>query len=139
MNLLDIIRTWWPIAAFVTPFILAGGFAWLKNQFPTKLDLEKLRTEGEKELEKLRITSAREIAELSVLARTTADAQIADRGKIDMLMADVARRPSKVDLSKDIGKLAERVGRLESSIASVSDQLRTNNGYLHTLIDKHIS
>ena len=128
MSWAELIRTIWPVMASITPFVLAGGFAWLKSQFPTKADLEKLRGDVQKDVEEMR-------------AHTMAisDLQIVTKGRVDAIEADIERAPSKLDLSKDIGKVAERVGHLESGVDALTRQLETHNDYLRILIDKHIA
>lgn len=127
MSWAEIIRTLWPIMATITPFVLAAGFAWLKSQFPTKADLEKLRGDVKKDVEEMR-------------AHTMAisDRQIASEQRVKSIETDLERAPSKIDLSKDIGKVAERVGHLESGLESMNRQMVTANAYLQTLIEKHL-
>ena len=139
MSLAELIRTYWPIATFLTPFLLAGGFAWLRMQFPTKADLERLRHDRVEAVAEMRGEVAKEIAGISILARTTADRQLVADERIAGILVDLARAPSKIELSKDIGKVAERVGRLEASVERVVRQNETTNDYLHTLIEKHLS
>ena len=67
------------------------------------------------------------------------DLQIVTKGRVDAIEADIERAPSKLDLSKDIGKVAERVGHLESGVDALTRQLETHNDYLRILIDKHIA
>ncbi len=136
MSLLEIIRTLWPIAAFTTPFILAGGFAWLKTQFPTKTDLENLRKDREVAVQGMRSEIAKEIALISVLARTTADRQIANEEKIAAIAEEARKRPTKDDLSKDIGKVAERLGRVEEGVSGLRRELGTHSSYLHSLLER---
>ena len=127
MSWAELIRTIWPIMATITPFVLAGGFAWLKSQFPTKVDLEKLRSQTKVDVEEMRLHTI-----------AISDREIALKARVDSLKEDLDRAPSKLDLSKDIGKVAERVGHLESGIAALTNQLSTHNQYLHTLLEKHI-
>jgi len=47
--------------------------------------------------------------------------------------------PTPSGLSKDIGKVAERVKGVEAQIDSLADQLGTTNNYLHALIEKGLS
>lgn len=127
MSWAELIRTIWPIMASITPFVLAGGFAWLKLQFPTKADLEKLRGEVAKDVEEMRIHTI-----------SISDREIALKARVDSMEKDADRAPSKLDLSKDIGKVAERVGGLEAAIEALAGQLSTHNQYLHTLLEKHL-
>lgn len=127
MSWAELIRTIWPIMATITPFILAGGFAWLKLQFPTKADLEKLRGDVKKDVEEMRLHTV-----------SISDREIMLKARVDSITQELDRAPSKLDLSKDIGKVAERVGSLESGIEALTGQLSTHNQYLHTLLEKHI-
>ena len=127
MSWAELVRTIWPIAATITPFVLAAGFAWLKLQFPTKADLEKLRGSVQKDVEEMRMHTM-----------SISDRQIASDARVDAVEKDLERAPSKLDLSKDIGKVAERVGHLESGVGALTRQLTTSNQYLHTLLEKHI-
>ncbi len=138
MSWMEFVRTVWPIAATITPFILAGGFAWLKSQFPTKADLEKLRADSEADLEKLRGDLARDAAEMRLHTMAISDRQIAAEHRLNAVESSLGAAPSKLDLSKDIGKVAERVGRVESGIEALNRQIGTHNDYLHTIIEKHL-
>lgn len=64
MSWLEIVRTIWPIAATITPFVLAGGFAWLKTQFPTKVDLETLKRDVAAEVAEIKRDAAKDVAEM---------------------------------------------------------------------------
>lgn len=136
MSWADFVRHYWPIAAFFTPFVMAGGFAWLKLQFPTRADLEKLRTDRETEVAEIWAEVEKEISVVSALARTTADKQIEQGERLRALASESDKEPSKHSLSKDIGKLAERVGAMEAGLKGLSGQLGTNNTYLQMLIEK---
>jgi len=135
---MEVVRTVWPIGATVTPFVLAAGFAWLKNQFPTKADLENLRTEREEKVAAINAGTAKEIAAIAADQRLMSERQGVTETKLNTILVDLDREPSKVGLSKDIGKVAERVGRIEAGLDGLRGQLATHNDYLHTLINKHI-
>jgi predicted nucleic acid-binding Zn-ribbon protein len=138
MSWLEILRSIWPVMAGITPLVLAGGFAWLRLQFPTKLDLEKLKSEREKALVDVVAKFAVEISDLRGQTTTNSDRQIASEQRLNAIEADLHRAPSRVELSKDIGKVAERVGHLEAGLEALSKQIETTNSYLHTLIEKQI-
>ena len=145
MSWAEFVRTYWPIASFLTPFMLAGGFAWLKTQFPAKTEVEKNREDIRTCREQFRvevgqIDQARksDIAELARLAQTMDARQVGMEHQLKALTKEFDTAPSKLELSKDIGKVAERVGSLESSVNSLVRQLETHNQYLHTLLEKHI-
>ena len=138
MNLFDIIQFLWPIAAFITPFVLAGGFAWLQTKFPSKADLEKLQADREQDSAQIRADAAKDIAELTLRAQRASEQGAAFKQRIKALELDGDRSPTKIQLSKDIGKVAERVGHVESGIEHIRSQLDTQNSYLHTLIERHL-
>ena len=136
MSFVELLRTLWPIAATLTPILMAGGFAWLRLQFPTKSDLEKLRTQREEAVARVRADCAKEIAEVAYLARQTADRTIKAEEEIRHLSANASLPPSKAELSKDIGKVAERLSAVENSIRGVERHMETHNNYLHMLVDR---
>lgn len=138
MNWLEVLRSIWPVMAGITPLVLAGGFAWLRLQFPTKADLEKLKAEREKAVAEAREKLEIELAEISGRTTANSDRQIASEQRLNAIEADLLRSPSKIELSKDIGKVAERVGHLEAGVDALSKQIGTTNSYLHTLIEKQI-
>lgn len=107
MSWADFVRHYWPIAAFFTPFVMAGGFAWLKLQFPTRADLEKLRTDRETEVAEIWAEVEKEISEATALARAASDKHIEHAERLRALENESGRRPSKLELSKDIGKLGD--------------------------------
>lgn len=138
MTWLEILRSIWPVMAGITPVVLACGFAWLKLQFPTKTELEKLKGEREKAVAEVVSSLSGSISALRVQATANSDRQIASEQRLNAIEGDLLRAPSKVELSRDIGKVAERVGRLEAGMTAVGKQLETTNSYLHTMIEKQI-
>lgn len=138
MSWLELVRTVWPVMAAITPLVLAGGFAWLRLQFPAKADLEKLKTDREKAVAEVRGEMERKVTELRALSTANAERQIASEQRLNSVETDLMRAPSKVELSKDIGKVAERVGHLEAGLSALLKQVETTNTYLHTLIEKQI-
>lgn len=121
MSWLQILQTVWPIASAITPVIMLGGFAWLQTKFPSQADLKEHKVD----------LLALNDRVSSVMTRMTTS-----EGRIENIIRDLEREPTRADLSSSIADLRERMGRVESSVDSVRDQLETQNEYLHTLIEQ---
>lgn len=121
MSWLQILQTVWPIASAITPVIMLGGFAWLQTKFPSQADLKEHKVD----------LLALNDRVSSVMTRMTTS-----EGRIENIIRDLEREPTRADLSSSIADLRERMGRVESSVDSVRDQLETQNEYLHTLIQQ---
>lgn len=121
MSWLQILQTVWPIASAITPVIMLGGFAWLQTKFPSQADLKE---------HKVDLLALNERVS-SVMTRMTTS-----ESRIENILRDLEREPTRADLSSSIADLRERMGRVESSVDSVRDQLETQNEYLHTLIQQ---
>lgn len=121
MSWLQILQTVWPIASAITPVIMLGGFAWLQTKFPSQADLKEHKVD----------LLALNDRVSSVMTRMTTS-----EGRIENILRDLEREPTRADLSSSIADLRERMGRVESSVDSVRDQLETQNEYLHTLIQQ---
>lgn len=121
MSWLEILQTLWPIASTLTPVIMLGGFAWLQTKFPSQADLKEHKVD----------LLALNDRVSSVMTRMTTS-----EGRIENIIRDLEREPTRADLSSSIADLRERMGRVESSVDSVRDQLETQNEYLHTLIQQ---
>lgn len=121
MSWLQILQTVWPIASAITPVIMLGGFAWLQTKFPSQADLKE---------HKVDLLALNERVS-SVMTRMTTS-----EGRIENILRDLERAPTRSDLSSSIADVRERMGRVESSVDSVRDQLETQNEYLHTLIQQ---
>ena len=114
---LDILSTLWPIAATITPVLIMGGFFWLKTQFATKADFDR-HAENTTDLR----------AEL-----------IRIDGRLTALQNDMESSPTRADMSKQMARFGERLGRLEASTEGLGRQLATTNQYLHTIVEKGLS
>lgn len=121
MSWLQILQTVWPIASAITPVIMLGGFAWLQTKFPSQADLKEHKVD----------LLALNDRVSSVMTRMTTS-----ESRIENIIRDLEREPTRADLSSSIADLRERMGRVESSVDSVRDQLETQNEYLHTLIQQ---
>lgn len=121
MSWLQIFQTLWPVASAVTPVIMLGGFAWLQTKFPSQADLKEHKGD---------LAALNERVSAVMTRMTTSE------GRIENIIRDLERQPTRADLSSSVADLRERMGRVESSIESVRDQLETQNEYLHTLIQQ---
>lgn len=121
MSWLPLLQTIWPIASTITPVIMLGGFAWLQTKFPSQADLKEHKVD----------LLALNDRVSSVMTRMTTS-----ESRIENILRDLERQPTRADLSSSVADLRERMGRVESSIESVRDTLETQNEYLHTLIQQ---
>ncbi len=121
MSWLPILQPAWPIASTITPVIMLGGFAWLQTKFPSQADLKEHKVD----------LLALNDRVSSVMTRMTTS-----ESRIENILRDLERQPTRADLSSSVADLRERMGRVESSIESVRDTLETQNEYLHTLIQQ---
>jgi hypothetical protein len=69
------------------------------------------------------------------LGHRLADAE----ARLDLIEKSRDDEPSRLALSKDIGKVAERVGRVEATVEGFSATMKRVDDYLHTLIEKGLS
>lgn len=122
---LKFIQTFWPIAVTLLSVVSLAVLLWLKTQFPTKADLKS--------------------AEEAILARVEKhDARLEEGSKkiasLDTRLAvvedDCESAPSKNDLNQGLAVVAGRVSGLEASVRGVETQVKTQNGYLQTLIEQ---
>jgi GTP1/Obg family GTP-binding protein len=118
---LQILQTVWPIASAITPVIMLGGFAWLQTKFPSQADLKEHKVD---------------LLALNDRVSTVMTRMTTSESRIENILRDLEREPTRADLSSSIADLRERMGRVESSVDSVRDQLETQNEYLHTLIQQ---
>ena len=116
-GVLDLIIQLWPIASTLTPVILLAGFYWLKDKFPTKEQFDGL------------VTKVDEIE----------TSQVEMRGNVQTLMDDRDAQPTRIELMKAMGVLAERVSAMEGGVEGIGHQLETTNDYLKILIDRGLS
>jgi chromosome segregation ATPase len=125
MSWLEYIRTFWPIAVFILPFVCGAGFLWLKTQFPTSADLKGVETRiGAKiDAHDLRLgEGSRKLAELDK--------------RIALVEDDCESSPSKQDLNQNYAVLAGRISGVESSLRALEKALSTLNNYVHVLFQK---
>lgn len=123
--LLELIRTFWPIAVVLTPIILGAGILWLRSQFSTKADIQNMEARivariGEHE-DRLN-EGSKKLASLDK--------------RVALVEDDCESSPSRQDLSQAIAVLAGRMSGVESSLKGQERALSTQNDYLHTLIEK---
>lgn len=110
MDVLELVRTVWPILSGITPFILMGGFYWLRTQFVTRDDHRELdlKVDGHHD-------------------------------RIGRLETEGASEPSRADLNRMQSDLAGRIGGVEVSVKALGHQMTTMNQYLHTVIEKGLA
>lgn len=114
MRWIEILQVAWQVAVVLTPVVLGCIFLWLKTQFQSKAD------------------AAAEALRVSRLERD--HSAMAERiGSLERLSDDP---PTRSSLSKDVGKVAERVRGLETGLSAVQKALGTANNYLQTLIEQ---
>lgn len=130
MNWLEIIRTFWPIVATLTPFILIGFILWLKSQFVLKAELET---------QKQRIDKAATLTQWQQHEERLDEGsrKLADLDKrVSLVEQDCESSPSKSDLNHGYATLAGRMSGVESSLRGLEKQLSTQNDYVHALLQK---
>lgn len=117
----------WPVAATLTPIILAAGFLWLKTQFAGAKDVETIKT-------------AQAALHLDV---TRLD------GEIRSLSDSMESAPTRVELMGQIAQTIERMSRMEAAQEglqrqigqqnhAIEQQLKTLSNYVHTLVEQGI-
>ena len=115
----------WPIAATITPFVLAGGFLWLRSQFA-----------GSKAFDK----TCEDVAAIKT------DITLIET-RLDQLGKDIDSSPTRQDMMTKIGMLSERLGKMEANGESMQRQMLTQtqalerqlatlSQYVHTLVER---
>lgn len=118
----------WLIAAIVTPLFVVIGVLWLRRAFVTGAELKVL--ELSIEAESARISAVDE--EVCRIDRRLLSVE----GRCGAIEERAGEPPSRTDLSKDIGKVAERVRGVEVTVDAVKRMVETSNQYLHTIIEQ---
>lgn len=127
-EVLDYIRTLWPIAVVLIPIVLTAGLLWLKTQFSTKADLAA--------------TEARIVAVVEEHKTRLDDGsrRMADFDKrIALVEDDCEASPSRSELMQQNTVLSGRMSGVETSLRGQERELSTLNTYLHTLIEKGLA
>ncbi|MEA3017341.1 MAG: hypothetical protein QOI38_2063 [Sphingomonadales bacterium] len=112
MAWLEIIRTLWPIVAFIAALVVAVMPLWLRTIFPTKADLALIE------------------ARLAEGSRKLADLD----KRVAIVEQDCDSNPSKSDLNQGMSVLAGRMSGVESAVRGVEKQVGTTLDLLHTVI-----
>jgi len=107
---LEWVRALWPVVSSITPFILLGGFYWLKTQFVSQQDFDELD-------EKIDLHHER----------------------IGRLETEGQSDPSRADLNRMQSELSQRLSGVEASVKALGHQMATMNSYLHTVIEKGLT
>ncbi len=121
MSWWQVFQSVWQIASTVTPFLVLGGFAWLQTKFPSRADLK----EHEGKLGAL-------TTDVGALVTRMATSE----SRIDNIVRDLEREPTRAGLANSIADLRDRLGRVEASVQAVQHQLETQNDYLHALVQQ---
>lgn len=125
MYWLDIISTFWPIAAFLASLVVTMMPLWLRTMFPTKADLKSV--------------------EDSVLAKIDAHEKRLQDGstklanldkRVALVEEECEGQPSRHDLNQAMAVLAGRMSGVESSVNGLGKQLATQHDYVRTLLEK---
>lgn len=132
----------WQLAVFITPIVTGFAILWLRSQFVTKTDFtaEKNRVDARNGSDKVERD-----ARYEALSSRSSDHE----SRLRVVEADVARPPSRHALNNAISVMqgglnavdrsVTDLGRqMESQTADLRRQMETLNGYLHTVIEKHI-
>jgi hypothetical protein len=122
---ISVLQILWPIAVTVLPFVVGGGFLWLKTQFPTKGELDAVRAEISRRIEE----------HAKRFERGSTKFAEHDR-RLALVEDDCESSPSKGDLNQGMTVLAGRMSGVESAMKGVERQLNTQHDYLRTIIDK---
>lgn len=125
---LEWIRALWPVFVALLPIIAIGGFAWLKTQFQLRSEAAADRSEA--------------AAGRAAIAKRvdTIEGRLADYDRrVSLVENDCKAEPSKYDLNQAITVIAGRLSAVESSLRGLEQVTRTQNDYLHTLIDKGLA
>lgn len=115
----------WPIAATITPILIAVGLLWLRTKFA---DIKTVTSIGQDIHD---INARLDIIDLRL-------------GKHDH---DLDEEPTRLQVLQKIGEVSERLSRVEANgtslqreigqqIKGLSDQLKTQGQYIHTIIER---
>ena len=115
----------WPIAATITPVLIAVGLLWLRTKFA---DIKTVASIGQDIHD---INARLDVIDLRL-------------GKHDQ---DLDEEPTRLQVLQKISEVSERLARVESNGASfqremaqqhkaISDQLKTQGDYIHTIIER---
>lgn len=128
MSVLEYIRTLWPIAVVLLPFVCATGFIWLKTQFPTRVDLDGVEKRLGAKIDDHDDRLDRGSKAMAELDKRTA------------LVEDECKAvPSRQNLQTELSSIAQRTRGVEVEVAGMGRELGTLNSYLHTLIERGIN
>lgn len=101
------LRDLWQGLTAVVPVLFFLGFAWLKTQFASNAEVAKL-----------------------TIAMARVEHQIVS------MKNDIEAPPTRSEVMAQISRVMERLSAVEEGNKAVIRQLKTQNDYLHTLIEK---
>lgn len=119
----------WKICVVITPVLMGACVLWLKSQFQTKgeASAERNRVDARFDTEKLRLET--EIKRI--------DARGADHEtRLQLQERNAQEPPSRHELAAKVERVLTTQAGLERAVGGMSDQLKTTNDYLHTLIER---
>ena len=151
----------WQVSVFLTPLILGAVVLWLNSKFVTKVDavVERNRIDAKfaasdqaarSEADRVNGAIAAAQAERDRRWELVRD-QLADhQGRLTAAEKDIAKPPSRHTLNNAISVMqggllavektvAGLAHQVESQSADLRRQMETLNGYLHTVIEKHLA
>ena len=119
------ISSLWPLAITITPFILGGGFLWLKTQFASATDIKVCHAD----IAAIKLSIARVESDIEVLGK--ADDSEPTRMKLMTQLSEVGHRLSRIEANAEAERRqsAQQYHALERALA-------TNAQYLHTVIEQ---
>lgn len=151
----------WQVSVILTPLLVGCAVLWLRSQFVTKTDAvtEKNRVDAAFSAARAEATTERNRVDTNLnAAKAERDArwdQVRDTmsdhaGRLKAVETDTAKPPSRHQLNNTIATLQATVHGLsrtidslrnttESQNADIRREMGTLNGYLHTMIEKHLS
>lgn len=136
MSVLEYIRTLWPIAVVLLPFITATGFLWLQTKFPSKGDLSQAKEALSADIAATEKRLGNKIDEHEQRLNDGSK-KLAELDKRCALVEDDTRSmPSRQNLQIELSTLSQRIRGVEVWTETTSKSLDTLNSYLHTLIER---
>jgi hypothetical protein len=132
----------WQLAIFLTPLIMGGCVLWMRSQFVTKTDATAEKNRVDARFDTDRAERGASLARLN-------DGHADHETRLRMVEADVARPSSRHALNNAISTMqgglhavergvSDMRLQMESQGADMRRQMDTLNGYLHTMIEKHL-
>lgn len=130
-----------------TPVIVGICFLWLKDKFPTKEGLQSATEEMTTKLASAEQALSDKIAGTEKTLSDKIDEHeerldVGSRKMVDLdkrtalIEEDCKAMPSRQNLQAELSSLSQRMRGVEVRAEAIGDHLRTQNEYLHTLIER---